>query len=103
MLCRGEKRHPSRWRSSTISRLNKYSRTKASSRTNRDQKQWNRSGKAIISREDVSSFSPADEIDAEYGKLLREAEKAGVMILAYKCSVTPSEVIVKEKVPVILK
>ena len=57
----------------------------------------------IISREDVSSFSPADEIDAEYGKLLREAEKAGVMILAYKCSVTPSEVIVKEKVPVILK
>ena len=30
----------------------------------------------IISREDVSSFSPADEIDAEYGKLLREAEKS---------------------------
>ena len=56
----------------------------------------------IISREDVNSFSPAIDIDPEYAKLLKEADKAGVKILAYKCIVSPNEVIVNQKVKVIL-
>ena len=56
----------------------------------------------IISREDVNSFSPAIDIDPEYAKLLREANEVGVKILAYKCVVSPTEVIVNQKVKIIL-
>lgn len=35
-----------------------------------------------IQRSDCRSFSPADDIDPEYGKLLREAQKVGVKITA---------------------
>ncbi|MCP4914969.1 MAG: DNA/RNA nuclease SfsA [Oligoflexia bacterium] len=46
----------------------------------------------VVQREDVNSFSPADEIDPEYGELLRAAAKAGVEILAYQCKLTPSKI-----------
>ena len=36
-------------------------------------------------REDCQHFSPADEIDPEYGRLLREAAKQGLKISAYPC------------------
>jgi len=34
----------------------------------------------VIQRSDCESFSPADDIDPQYGKLLREAQKKGLMI-----------------------
>jgi sugar fermentation stimulation protein A len=37
----------------------------------------------LIMREGVQKFRVADEIDPEYGRLLREAKKAGVDILVY--------------------
>tara|TARA_R110002072_G_scaffold534_8_gene4262 strand:- start:14692 stop:15390 length:699 start_codon:yes stop_codon:yes gene_type:complete len=46
----------------------------------------------VIQREDVDHFSPADAIDPEYGKLLREAKEAGVEILAYQCEMSPSKI-----------
>jgi len=46
----------------------------------------------VVQREDVNSFSPADDIDPVYGELLRAAAKAGVEILAYQCKLTPSKI-----------
>lgn len=38
----------------------------------------------VVQRQDCKSFSPADEIDPVYGKLLREAEKKGLVISAFQ-------------------
>ena len=56
----------------------------------------------VVNREDVDSFSPADDIDPTYGELMRKAEKAGVEILAYQCHVGPDEVKLEKSLPVIL-
>ena len=42
-----------------------------------------------VSRSDVTSFAPADDIDPAYGKVLREVVEEGVEILAYSTVVTP--------------
>ncbi|MCO4794577.1 MAG: DNA/RNA nuclease SfsA [Bacteriovoracaceae bacterium] len=54
----------------------------------------------IVQREDVDVFSPADEIDPEYGKLLREAHDSGVEVLCYQCHLTPDGISVKRSLPV---
>jgi sugar fermentation stimulation protein A len=41
----------------------------------------------FVSRRDVDSFRPADEIDPEYGRALRKAARAGVEVLAYSTRV----------------
>lgn len=43
----------------------------------------------IIQRMDVERFGPADEIDPEYGKALREAYREGVEIIPMQAEVTP--------------
>lgn len=45
-----------------------------------------------VQREDCESFSPADEIDPEYGKILRQAVKAGMTVTAALAKVTPAGV-----------
>lgn len=45
-----------------------------------------------IQREDCHSFSPADSIDPEYGRLLREAIKKGVKVSAYTCLLAPEKI-----------
>jgi sugar fermentation stimulation protein A len=42
----------------------------------------------VIQREDCTSFGPADAIDPEYGKLLRQAAESGVEINAYACNLS---------------
>lgn len=54
----------------------------------------------IIQREDIKYFSPAEDIDPEYARLLREAHKKGVEVLAYMCSVTPEGVNVKKPIEI---
>jgi len=54
----------------------------------------------VVNREDVDTFSPADHIDPDYGRLLREAHNAGVEILAYQCHVGPTGIALKKKLPV---
>lgn len=54
----------------------------------------------VVNREDVDTFSPADHIDPDYGRLLREAHDAGVEILAYQCQVGPKGIALKKKLPV---
>ncbi|MCB0365691.1 MAG: DNA/RNA nuclease SfsA [Bdellovibrionaceae bacterium] len=43
-----------------------------------------------IQREDCLVFSPADDIDPEYGKLLRQAVKQGLVVSAYPCRLEKS-------------
>lgn len=53
-------------------------------------------------RSDTRRVEPADDIDHTYGATLREAARAGVELLAYRCVVSPSEVRLVERVPVVL-
>lgn len=56
----------------------------------------------VINREDAQSFAPAEDIDPEYARLLREAAEKGVEVLAYQCSLSPEEVIIKKRLPVMI-
>ncbi|MCW9013644.1 MAG: DNA/RNA nuclease SfsA [Gammaproteobacteria bacterium] len=54
----------------------------------------------IIMRTDVDVIQPADDIDAEYGTLLRRAASEGVEVLAYKAKIDLQEIRVTDAVPV---
>ena len=54
-----------------------------------------------VQRSDAQTFSPADNIDPEYGSLLRQAISAGVEALAYQADVSPQEVLIKKSLPVV--
>lgn len=56
----------------------------------------------LVQRGEAVAFTPADNIDAEYGRLLREAVNCGVEALAYRTAVTPEENVVEEPLPIIL-
>ncbi|GAB4185640.1 MAG: DNA/RNA nuclease SfsA [Calditrichia bacterium] len=56
----------------------------------------------LIQREDADGFRPADSIDPEYSRLLREAVTAGVEILPYQCKVSTTEIIIHRKLPAFL-
>ncbi len=43
----------------------------------------------VVQREGCSAFAPADEIDPQYGVLLRQARAAGVRIAALACEIDP--------------
>ncbi len=49
-----------------------------------------------IQRQDCSFFAPADEIDPEYGQLLREAYKKGLIISPLVVELSPREVSLSE-------
>jgi len=55
-----------------------------------------------VQRGDGASVSPADAIDPEYGRLLRLAMKNGVEALAYRALVTPKEIVLTERMPVVV-
>ncbi|MCF6267450.1 MAG: DNA/RNA nuclease SfsA [Desulfuromusa sp.] len=56
----------------------------------------------LIQRSEATEFSPADDIDPEYGRLLREVVAGGVEAMAYKTIVTPQENRIGHQIPVIL-
>lgn len=43
----------------------------------------------VVQRQDCSVFSPANDIDPIYAKLLREAARQGVTVSAYGCDIDP--------------
>ena len=45
-----------------------------------------------INRADCDLFAPADDIDPRYGMLLRQAQEAGVEVLAYRTHWSPQQV-----------
>lgn len=53
-----------------------------------------------VQRGDVDSFKPALNIDALYAETLAEVSAAGVKVLAYRADISPSEIIISEKLPV---
>lgn len=55
-----------------------------------------------VQRGDGNSVSPADSIDPEYGRLLRLAMANGVEALAYRAQVTPEEIRLTERVPIVI-
>jgi sugar fermentation stimulation protein A len=56
----------------------------------------------LVNRDDCDEFGPADEIDPEYGALLREAANKGVELLAYTATVTPKQVTLNRSIPTVL-
>jgi sugar fermentation stimulation protein A len=50
----------------------------------------------------IDEVAPADQIDADYGHLLRKAAAAGVELLAYKVTLSPREIRISHRIPVIL-
>ncbi|MCK5913707.1 MAG: DNA/RNA nuclease SfsA [Desulfuromusa sp.] len=56
----------------------------------------------LIQRSEATKFSPAEDIDPEYGRLLREVVAGGVEAMAYKTIVTPEENRVGEQIPITL-
>jgi sugar fermentation stimulation protein A len=56
----------------------------------------------LVQRGEATAFAPADAIDPEYGRLLRQAAKTGVEVLAYKSIVSPKENRVGDRIPVLL-
>jgi len=55
-----------------------------------------------VQRDDGNAVSPADMIDPEYGRLLRQALDNGVEALAYRALVTPEEIRLTERLPVMV-
>ncbi len=56
----------------------------------------------LVQRGEAQSFSSADQIDPEYGRLLREVVACGVETLAIQTAVTPDGVSVARELPVVL-
>jgi sugar fermentation stimulation protein A len=54
-----------------------------------------------VQRGDVNEVRPADGIDVEYGRMLREAIAAGVEVLAYRARVTCDEIRLLDRIPVV--
>lgn len=57
----------------------------------------------VIQHHAAQSFSPADDLDPEFGIILRNAAEAGVKIEAWKAAVSPKKICLKSKVRVVLK
>jgi sugar fermentation stimulation protein A len=55
-----------------------------------------------VQRGDGTTVSPADAIDPEYGRLLRLAMKNGVEALAYRARITPQEILLTERLPIVI-
>ena len=56
----------------------------------------------LVQRPDGGAVAPADSIDPEYGRLLRLATAHGVEALAYRAEVTPEQIRLCRRLPIIL-
>ena len=61
---------------------------------------WRAAVLFLVQRAEAEAFAPADAIDAEYGRLLRQAVAGGVEALACGTRVTPEEVRIERQLPV---
>lgn len=56
-----------------------------------------------VQRNDCLTVSPADQIDRVYGETLRRAISVGVEALAYRFDVSPKQISIEKRLPVICK
>ena len=54
----------------------------------------------VIQMAGMTAFSPNDATHPEFGAALREAHRAGVLVLAVECAVTPDSLVMTGPVPV---
>jgi sugar fermentation stimulation protein A len=54
----------------------------------------------IIQRADAHSFSPADDVDKEFGEALRQASKGGVEVYAYSSEFIGDKILLRGRVKV---
>jgi sugar fermentation stimulation protein A len=54
----------------------------------------------VIQRQDAQRVGPADIIDPAYGQALRQAQAAGVEVLAYQAQVTTTCIHLRDPLPV---
>ncbi len=54
-----------------------------------------------VQRADVHEVRPADDIDPVYGKTLRQALANGVEVIAYRARISPQEIALEQKIPVV--
>ncbi len=54
----------------------------------------------VIQREHCTAFSAAGFLDDAYGKAFIEAQKAGVVFIAYTCTISPTHITLHRSVPV---
>ena len=56
----------------------------------------------VIQRPDAARLVPDEESDPLFCKTLRQAAERGLRVLAYSCAVTPQEVSIRNRTPVVL-
>jgi len=54
-----------------------------------------------VQRGDVAEVRPADAIDPDYGRTLRQALEAGVEVMAYRAKVSAREIRIERRIPVV--
>jgi len=55
-----------------------------------------------VQRSDASRFAPATKIDPQYSRTLAKVQQQGVQILAYQARVCPEEIVLADRLPVIV-
>ena len=53
----------------------------------------------LVQRTDADRFSPADDIDPEYGRILRRVVKTGVEIIAYDVEISTVGIQLRKALP----
>ena len=56
----------------------------------------------VVQRGDAVDFTPHDDADPLFGETLRRAVENGVEVLAYRCRVTPGEIVLSDRIPALL-
>jgi sugar fermentation stimulation protein A len=56
----------------------------------------------VVQREDADCFSPNDQEDPQFGKILRQAFSEGVKILGYRCRIDLFDNSISDPIPVLL-
>ena len=56
----------------------------------------------VVQMEGMQYFEPNDKTHPQFGEVLRQAQSAGVEVLAYECKVTPNSLVINKASPVML-
>ena len=54
----------------------------------------------VVQMEGMKHFEPNDKTHPQFGEVLRQAQSAGVEVLAYECKVTPDSLVIDKAIPV---
>ena len=54
----------------------------------------------VVQMEGMKHFEPNEKTHPQFGEALRQAQSAGVEVLAYECKVTPDSLVIDKAIPV---